>query len=138
VTESAALQTAVFETLDGAITGNVVDEVSPDEPAPYTVIGEGTEQPNDTHTDDGSDETITLHVFDNATGSVRIKRIVAEIDTLLHHQTLELAAESVYDNGAIAYLTREFVEYLKEETEPGKYWRHAVLRYRVHIQGAES
>jgi hypothetical protein len=130
VKHSAELQTAIYTALNGEITGTVHDELEPETAAPYTVIGEGTEQPNDTHSDDGSDETVTLHVWDNATGTKRVKQIAGEIDEVLHHARLVLSS------GAIAFVTREFVEILKDEEEPGKLWRHAVMRYRARIQEA--
>lgn len=123
------LQRGVFAALDGNLTGPVYDEIpeSADDPL-YTVIGETTEVPDDTHDDDGSSETITLHTWyrdATAPGSGPLKREMAAIDALLHHQTLE------FDGGGSVFLTREFVEVLKDESVPGETWRHAIMRFRA-------
>lgn len=128
---SAALQAAIYTTLSGAITGGVYDEVPPSATAPYTVIGDTTERPDDTHSSWGSEETITLHVWSNTKGSTQVKQIMAEIDALLHHQTIALST------GVLRLLSREFAEVFRDQTEvPGQRWRHGVMRYRATITEA--
>lgn len=123
------VQKAVFAALSGEITGPVYDEVPEDATdALYTVIGETTEVPDDTHEEGGSDETILLHVWhrdEEAPSSGPLKQEMAAIDELLHHQTLSL------DGGGTVFLTRTFVEVLKDESEPAEVWRHGVMRYRA-------
>lgn len=124
---SAALQKAVYVAL-GGITGGVYDEVPPSTASPYTVIGETTERPWDTHDTDGSEETLVLHVWSSTKGSTQVKTIMAQIDALLHHQTLVMEG-SAY----LVMLRREFVTVLKDETVAGETWRHGVMRYRALI-----
>lgn len=125
---SAALQKAVFVALSGNITGTVHDEVPANTPAPYTVIGETTERPWDAHDSDGSEETLTIHLWSSTPGSTQVKTILAQIDALLHHQSLAL-------DGApyLVMLRREFVTVLKDESVTGETWRHGVMRYRALI-----
>lgn len=128
------LQKAVFGELDGELTGPAYDEVPEDATdSLYTVIGETTEVPDDTHTDDGSDETITLHTWYRdvlAPGSGPLKQQMAEIDELLHHTPLTL------EGGVAVFLTRSFVEVLTEEDpDTGETWRHGVQRYRARTLG---
>lgn len=129
MTASWLLQQAVFAALDGQITGPVYDEVDPDsDDALYTVIGETTEVPDDTHEQLGSSETLLLHTWhrdDQVAGSKVVKQEMAAIDELLHHQVLSL------DGGGTVALTREFAEVLRDESEPGEVWRHGVMRYRA-------
>lgn len=125
------LQKAVFAALDGNVGGSVWDEVPEEEEEDtlYTVIGETTEVPDDTHDQDGSDETITLHTWFRdleAPGSKALKQELEAIDALLHHQVLAL------ESGGSVFLTRAFTEVLKEEdAETGETWRHGILRYRA-------
>lgn len=128
---SSALQHAVYTALSGNITGTVHDEVPPGTAPPYTVIGDVTEVPDDTHTSLGSEETVTIHVFHSAKDSTAVKEVMAEIDVLLHHQTLALST------GTLRLLRREFSEVFRDQTEkPGERWRHGVMRYRATITEA--
>lgn len=128
---SSALQHAVYTALAGNITGTVRDEVRASDTPPYTVIGDTTEVPDDTHSSLGSEETITIHTFHSAKDSTAIKEIMAEIDVLLHNQTLALST------GVLRLLRREFSEVFRDQTEkPGERWRHGVMRYRATITEA--
>lgn len=128
--DTGELQEAIYVALNGNITGGVYDDVDvpEDESPPYTTIGELTEGPDDTHTDEGSNLTITLHTWDNASSSSRVHTILRETKQALHRMTFTL------DDGSLAYMVREFVQVLTDESEPGKPWRHAVQRYRVRTQ----
>lgn len=123
------LQKAVFAALDGELTGPVYDEVPEDaDDTLYTVVGETTEVPDDTHEELGSSETLTLHVWSSdpeARGSGAVKEEMTAIDELLHHQVLTLTG------GGTVCLTREFAEVLKDESEPGEIWRHGIMRFRA-------
>ena len=125
---SAELQAAIFTALSGNITGGVYDEAPPGAQPPYTLIGETTERPWDTHDSDGSEETIVLHVWSQQKGSTETKTIIAEIDALLHHQTLALGGSAT-----LVMLRREFMTVMKDEEIPGELWRHGVVRYRSLI-----
>lgn len=134
-----ALQRAIWAALDAAgLTGPVYDEVPQDaSDALYTVVGETTEVPDDTHGDLGSDQTVVLHVWyrdpnEEVASGEPILAEMAAIDAALHHVTLEL------DGGGSMALTRSFTELMKDESEPGEVWRHGVLRYRARTLEAVS
>lgn len=121
---SDELQKVVYAALNGSITGTVHDEVPATQAAPYTVIGEITSVPWDTHDEDGSEETVTIHVWDDQTGSLRAKQIMGEIDAILHDARFTLAT------GETGWMRRDFAG-LNKEVSDGKMWRHGVLRFRA-------
>lgn len=124
---SDALQVAVYGALNGVISGGVYDHVPTGAAAPYVVLGETTELPWDLHDADGSEETITLHFWDDAKGSRRLKQLMAEADALLHNQTLGLSGAS------LVLLRRDFVTVFRDAVSPDEVWRHGVIRYRALI-----
>lgn len=126
---SSALQVAIDTALHGNLSVGVYDEVQPDAGSDYVVIGETTERPDDTHSSEGSEETVTIHVISAATDSTVVKGIMAEITTLLHNKTLAMST------GVLRLLTREFAEVFKDQTEvPGQRNRHGVMRFRATIE----
>lgn len=128
---SSALQVAIDTALHGNLSVEVYDEVQPDAGAGYVVIGDTTERPDDTHTSEGSEETVTIHVISAAADSTVVKGIMAEITTLLHNQTLALST------GVLRLLRREFAEVFRDQTEvPGQRNRHGVMRFRATITEA--
>jgi hypothetical protein len=132
VIASDALQVAVFAALNGNVGAGVYDAVPQGAAAPYVVIGEGTERPWDTMTDEGSEETMTLHVWSRTAGSRQVKQVMAAVDGVLHDATLTLAGAQMVS------LRREFVEVLKEPDaeNPALTWRHGVMRYRTLLTEA--
>jgi hypothetical protein len=125
VIASEALQVALYNALNGQVGVPVFDEVPPEDPSPRVVIGEGTERPWDTMTDEGSEETVTLHVWSRAKGSREVKSIMEAVDARLHNVRLTLT------DATMVIMQREFVEVLKEPAEAGVIWRHGVMRYRT-------
>jgi hypothetical protein len=125
VIASGALQTAIYAALNGAIGAAVYDEVPPGAAGPYVVIGEGTERPWDTMSDSGSEETVTLHAWSKAKGSLQVKALLAAVDAVLHDARLTLTGATM------VIMRREFAEVFKEPAEAGETWRHGVMRYRV-------
>lgn len=126
---SAPLQVAVYQRLNGnvGVGVGVYDEVPPGTPYDYVVIGETTERPWLTHTEDGSDETVIVHAWSDAKGATRVKTILAAVNTRLHRANLTLVG------GAVAQLRREFAEVFREPAEAGKTLRHGVIRFRAFI-----
>ena len=128
---SSALQVAIDTALNGNISVGVYDEVIAGATGDYVVIGETTERPDDTHTSEGSEETVTIHVLSREPDFTVVKGIMAEITTLLHNQTLALST------GTLRLLRREFAEVFRDQTEvPGQRWRHGVMRFRATITEA--
>jgi hypothetical protein len=130
VIASAALQVAVYQRLNGNVgTGVAVfDEVPSGTAYPYVVIGETTERPWLTHTEDGSEETVLIHVWSDAKGAMEAKTILAAINARLHRVNLTLTG------GAVAQLVRVFKDVFREPTDvPGETLRHGVIRFRAFI-----
>jgi hypothetical protein len=125
VIASGALQTALYAALNGAIGAAVYDEVPAGATGPYVVIGEGTERPWDTMSDSGSEETVTLHAWSKATGTLEVKTLMAAVDAVLHDARLTLTGATM------VIMRREFVEVFKEPDDAGGTWRHGVMRYRA-------
>lgn len=127
--EGHALQKAIYTALDGTLTGGVYDYVPPDAPYPYTVIGDGTEAPDDLHDNDGAEETITLHVWSRERGAKQVKTILKEIDAALHFGSLSPTGASVWT------VEREFTEIMRDrDPDTGEELRHGVARYRIGME----
>lgn len=129
---SDALQVAVYGALNGNISAAVYDHVPPNAQAPYVVLGETTMVPWDTHDSDGSEETITLHIWDDAKGTRRMKQVMQQVDTLLHHQSLQL------DGAGLVMLRQDFITTFRDAVSPDEVWRHGVLRYRALISDQQE
>lgn len=124
-----AVQAAIYQDLNGALPCPVYDEAPPGSPMPYVVLGEWTDTPADTHDLDGSELTVTMHVWSDAPGTRETNEIMAAIDERLHHG--QLVASGV----RIVSIEREFAEVFREEDlTTGRQLRHAVLRYRITVQ----
>lgn len=140
---SAELQIAVYECLTELLpeTVGVHNAVPPEteRKAPYVVIGaEITGIPGAFETQDsaGREETFYVHGFDNAHGSLRLKRIMDTIDRKLHDALFELGDPTTI---AIAKLRNEFYEMRNEEVDDSAYfWRHGAIRYRALIHGVPA
>lgn len=127
-----AVQAAVFRVLDGHISVPVHDYVPPGTPMPYVVLGHATETPDELHGLAGSDLTVTLHVWSDATGTREAHTILAEIDAALHHARLDM------DGAHCWACVRESTEVMHDEDiETGRPIRHAVVRYRIRVHAVE-
>jgi hypothetical protein len=125
---SDAVQVAIFNALNGNITGTVHDAVPAGTAAPYTTIGETTGRPWDTMTEEGAEETVTLHVWSRQFGSRQAKQIMEQIDEILHNARLTLAGATM-----VIMVRDADGLFTDDESEPGQVWRHGWLRYRVNI-----
>ena len=124
---SAAVQKAVYVALNGNISASVHDGAAlSGTAAPYVVIGETTEAPWDTMTDEGSQETVTLHLWSKALGYTEVNELMAEVDAILHNAILPLTG------AAMVNMQREFKGTLSER-EMDVLWRRGEMRYRVWI-----
>ena len=124
-------QEAIFNALDGNITGDVYDEPPalpvgmPDSGFPYTVIGDDTAVAFDTDDTLGKEITVTLHVWSRYNGSKEAKQILGEIYDLLNRTAPTITGYKVVD------LLCEFTQVFRRDN--GKL-RQGVARYRMTIQ----
>lgn len=122
------LQKAIYDRLHGdtALTAlaGVHDHVPEDVTGNYVVIGDGVENPDNTHDGFGRDTTITLHVWTPRRGYADASAIVDRIVALLDHQE---AALTLPGHRVIAvYLARA-----QPLRDPDPKYRHVPVAFRV-------
>ena len=133
---SYRIRSAIYAALNGNTTRAVYDTQAPnDADGAYHVLGEKSARPQDTHTDLGTEDTVTIHTWvpegytnENGArewGSRLAEEAMGEVDELLHHQVLTLPG------GGTVELVLELDELLLDETEPGEVWHHGVQRFRA-------
>jgi len=129
------LQQAVFAALGGdpalkALIGDparVFDHVPANSAFPYVVIGEATARDWDTKTDDGMEQTLTVHTWSRARGAGETKQIMAAIIDTLDHAPLVVAGH------ALVLIRFEFTQTL---VDPDGLTHHGVQRFRAITQKA--
>lgn len=96
-------QKLIFDTLNGAISAGVYDDV-PDQPPgmpedsfPYAVIGFDDAESFDTDTWVGSQLQVEINVWSTYDGKLEAKNIMAEIYELLHRKPLVIEGATVVD-----------------------------------------
>lgn len=128
------VQTAVYTKLSGDATfmtlsaGGVYDAVPQGALFPYTVVGEWTEIPENTHSSFGKEITGTLHIWSDAEGFAEALAILARADVLLDNQPLTVAGWNAW------WVQNEFVQTLREN-DGDRVLRHVVPRYRIQLHG---
>ncbi len=98
-----ALQSAIFATLSAdagvkSLIGDparIFDHVPPESVFPYVVIGEASSGPFDAKTQDGMEQTLTLHAWSRYRGLKEIKDIMAAVANALDQQALNLAGHTL-------------------------------------------
>lgn len=134
----AELQRAIYERLNGNVPCDVHNAVPPEPAAraPYVAIGaEITELPGDfeTQDSDGSETTTYVHAWDDSRGTLRLVRIMAEVDKRLHDALLNLGGV------ATAHLRRDFTTVLREQPDDdARFWSHGTIRYRCWVHGVAA
>lgn len=88
---AAAIQKALYNALNGAISADVYDHVTQDAAFPYAVIGEDVVSPWDTDTSTGYDAVVTIHVWSRYRGKKEAKDLQKKIYDLLHRQQITIA-----------------------------------------------
>ena len=127
------LQQAVYGALTGdaavqALLGNparVFDHVPQDSAFPYVVVGEATSGPFDTKTEDGLDQTLTIHSWSRYRGLKETKEIMAAVTGALDQQAL---AVSGHDLVLLRFTFGTTV------LDPDGLTRHGVQRFRAVTQ----
>ena len=127
------LQQAVYATLTDdaalqALIGNparVFDHVPQDSAFPYVVVGEATSGPFDTKTEDGLEQTLTIHTWSRYRGLKETKDIMAAVMGALDDQALAV-------NGHDLVLLR--FTFGATFLDPDGLTRHGVQRFRAVTQ----
>ena len=127
------LQQAVYAALTGdasvqALLGNparVFDHVPQDSVFPYVVVGEVTSGPFDTKTEDGLDQTLTIHSWSRYRGLKETKEIMAAVTGALDQQALAVSGHDL----VLLRLT-----FGATVLDPDGLTRHGVQRFRAVTQ----
>lgn len=130
-----AVQAAVYSTLTGdstlqAIIGNparVFDTMPQDTDFPYVVIGENEAAAFDTKTEDGMEQTFTLHSWSRYDGLKEVKDIMAAITGALDNVALSVTGHD------LVYLRFTFAATF---LDPDGRTRHGVQRFRCLTQAS--
>ena len=127
-----ALQEALYARLnnDSTLTdtngASVYDEVPEGSSFPYVVIGETTALEYGTKDVDGSENTVTIHVWSQYRGAKETKNIMDRIHDLLHDYNLSVTGANLIN------LRFEFLDLIRD---PDGITRHGVMRFRAIMLG---
>jgi hypothetical protein len=77
-------------------------------------------------TDEGSQETITLHLWSKYDGHLEVNNLMAEVDDVLHNAILSLTGATMVN------MQREFKGTFSEQ-DGDVLWRRGEMRFRVWI-----
>ena len=128
-----ALQEAIYtrlnndSTLTSTYGASVYDEVPEGSSFPYVTIGETTALDYSTHDVDGSEQTMTLHVWSQYRGAKETKNILDRLHDLLHNYSLSVTGANLIN------LRLEFSDLLRD---PDGITRHGVMRFRAVLLGS--
>ena len=128
------LQQALFAALsaDATLQGmlgspaRVFDHVPQDSAFPYVVIGEATSGPFDGKTENGMEQTLTIHAWSRYRGLKEVKQIMAAVTASLDDQALAISGHT------LVLLRFEFAATF---LDPDGMTRHGVQRFRALTQG---
>tara|TARA_R100001510_G_C7644566_1_gene201981 strand:- start:361 stop:762 length:402 start_codon:yes stop_codon:yes gene_type:complete len=127
-----ALQSTIYSTLSGDSTltstlgASVFDDVPESTSFPYVVLGEDNIQEFGTKDVDGTDTTLTLHIWSEYKGSKETKEIMDRIHDLLHDSSLSVSGFNLIN------LRFEFSDIMRD---PDGKTRHGVMRFRAVLLG---
>jgi|TARA_R100000152_G_C6775261_1_gene203561 hypothetical protein len=127
-----ALQEALYarlnndSTLTNTYGASVYDEVPEGSSYPYVVLGEVTAIDYGTKDTDGSENTLTFHVWSQYRGAKEAKNIMDRMHDLLHDYSLSVTGANLIN------LRFEFGDLLRD---PDGITRHGVMRFRAIILG---
>jgi len=128
-----ALQEAIYtrlnndSTLTSTYGASVYDEVPEGSSFPYVSIGETTALDYSTNDVDGSEQTMTLHVWSQYRGTKETKNILDRLHDLLHDYSLSVTGANLIN------LRFDFSDLLRD---PDGITRHGVIRFRAILLGS--
>lgn len=112
-------------TTDPAIYDHVPSAVDQNDAYPYVVVGDDTSIPFDTDTSQGSEATVTLHVWSRYRGRYEAKQIQRAIYDALHRSRLNVAE---------LHTVEVFYDYAETILDPDGITRHGVIRFRFIVE----
>lgn len=115
----------VLVSADGALP--VYDHVPQDAAFPYIMIGEMTGSQWNTKTQDGDEQTISVHCFSQYNGMSQVKQMMDEVTQLVTGSALDLSSGTFSE-----VLLR--LEYFEAFLEGDGRTRHGVLRFRLLVE----
>jgi hypothetical protein len=126
---SWALQRSIYQTLSGSpeltslLGGDRIYSDAPQAaPLPYIILGQTVNLDWSTGTEDGTEHSLTLHVWSRADSAAEVHEIMQVIRTLLHDKPLLL------DDHYLVNLRHEFTE---ARRDPDGETMHGIVRYRA-------
>jgi hypothetical protein len=126
---SWALQRSIYQTLSGSpeltslLGGDRIYSDAPQAaPLPYISLGQTVNLDWSTGTEDGTEHSLTLHVWSRADSAAEVHEIMQVIRTLLHDKPLLL------DDHYLVNLRHEFTE---ARRDPDGETMHGIVRYRA-------
>ena len=128
-----ALQEAIYtrlnndSTLTSTYGASVYDEVPEGSSFPYVSIGETTALDYSTNDVDGSEQTMTLHVWSQYRGTKETKNILDRLHDLLHDYSLSVTGANLIN------LRFDFSDLFRD---PDGITRHGVIRFRAILLGS--
>ena len=128
-----ALQEAIYTRLNDDNTlsvtngASVYDEVPEGTSYPYVTIGETTALDYSTNDVNGSEQTLTLHVWSQYRGTKESKNIMDRLHDLLHNYSLSVSGANLIN------LRFEFSDLIRD---PDGITRHGVVRFRAVLLGS--
>jgi hypothetical protein len=124
-----ALQRSIYETLSNAseltsrLGGDgIYSNPPPAAEFPFITIGQTVDQDWSTGTEDGSEHSITLHIWSRADSAMEVHEITEIVRDLLHDQALNL------DDHELINLRHEFSQ---ARIDPDGETLHGIVRYRA-------
>jgi hypothetical protein len=129
-----SLQQSVFAALgaDAALTallgpGRIWDDVPQGTPMPYVTLGPATTREASTGTEEGSEHSLTVHVWSDARGKKETHEALGAIRAALHDQPLALAGHRLVN------LRHEASEVRRD---PVSFAIHGTARFRALTEPA--
>lgn len=125
-----AVNTAIYARLSGdatllaTATGGVHDDVPDGTAYPYVVMGESSEAPFDSFTQQGRSVIVTIHTWSQYQGAKETETMLSRIITLLDRYALSVSG---------GVLTRCVFESKQTMRDPDGLTRHGVVTFLVQV-----
>jgi hypothetical protein len=126
---SWALQRSIYQALTNSseltslLGGDrIYSEAPPAAQFPFITLGQTVNLDWSTGTDDGTEHSLTLHVWSRADGAREVHEILEMIRTVLHDQLLALEDH---------YLVNLRHEFMEARLDPDGETMHGIVRYRA-------